>query len=96
MDVPLDYEVEVIEEELTEADHMMEAVCLHGKTAWGSMSAPSIRKLFVNRTGLLKMDPYQWSLQVERKDEDILLGKVPWGFQHVRFSWLEKTISVEW
>ena len=26
MDVPLDYEVEVIEEELTEADHMMEAV----------------------------------------------------------------------
>lgn len=96
MDIPLDYELDIQQEELTEADQMLEAVCLHGKTAWGNMSAPSIRKLFIHRTGLLTVDPYQWSLQVERKDEDILLGKVPWGFQHVRFSWLHKTISVEW
>jgi hypothetical protein len=43
------------------------------------------------------MKANDWQLDVERKAQDILLSKLPWGLSHIHLPWMPgKYLAVQW
>ena len=66
---------------------------------WSALQNSSIgllRAEFLQRAGKLSRREGGWQLQVERKDFDILLEQLPWGFSTFKLPWMEDVLSVEW
>ena len=32
----------------------------------------------------------------ERKAQDLLLNRLPWGYSTVKFAWMPETLHIEW
>jgi hypothetical protein len=75
---------------------LLEAVVRHWK-ALGRTSIDGLREGFVLRDGRLTPRRDGWALTVERRAQDILLGKLPWGISVVRLPWLRPVlVHVDW
>lgn len=60
------------------------------------MSAAGFRSTFMLREGVLRFAGGKWMLHVEREAYDIVLDRLPWGFQILKTAWMETALYVEW
>ncbi len=75
---------------------LMETVISHWK-AIGNTSVEGLREGFIRREGKLTFKEPNWHLVVERKAQDILLNRLPWGISFIRLPWMgNKSIHVDW
>ncbi len=78
------------------ATELLEAVIGHWK-AIGKTSLDGLREGFIQREGKLSVKEDGWLITVEKKAQDILLARLPWGLSVVHFPWLKNTvIQVDW
>lgn len=83
------------EEEMAAGDTLLEAVLEHAP-GLGLKTAGALRGSFLLRKGVLRSGDFQWLLHVEKETYDIVLQKVPWAFQALKFPWMEAAVFVEW
>jgi hypothetical protein len=88
-------QVRLTKKEMLEADRMVEAV-LSNWSALKGTSANGLRGSFVCREGIIDDEGKRWMLRVERKEYDLLLKGLPWGFSYIKFPWMVKHLEVEW
>jgi hypothetical protein len=66
---------------------------------WGTLGRTSVagfRASFLRRRGLLWEGEGGWRLRVEPRGFDVLLGRLPWGFNVVRLPWMSRPIFTDW
>jgi hypothetical protein len=81
--------------ERAEGEALLQAV-LEQVPALGLRSTPALRGSFLWREGLLRPSGAYWQLQVTAETHDLLLNRLPWNFQIVKYPWMETAIYVEW
>ncbi len=92
---PIPTKIELIQEEIDECLALITSAIEH----WEVLKATSVqgfRQTFLQREGVLKPRESSWLLQIEYKTLDVLLEKIPWGFNTIFLPWLNKIINVEW
>jgi hypothetical protein len=62
----------------------------------GTTSLAGLRETFLQREGHLSHDDEKWQLHVEPRTFDMLLDHLPWGYQLLKFPWMERPLHVEW
>ncbi len=82
-------------EEMAAGDTLLKAVLEHAP-GLGLKTAGALRGSFLLRKGVLRSGDFQWLLHVEKETYDIVLQKVPWGYQVLKFPWMEVAVFVEW
>ena len=92
---PIDCFIPIEEEERTESANLLETVIAHWG-ALGNSSPDGLREGYLMRDGKLTHKANGWHLQVERKTIDILLDRIPWGFNVIKFPWMDELLFVEW
>lgn len=92
---PVPFSVEFDPKELQAAESLLGGV-LQNWAKMKNMTPNSLRGSFLMREGAVTEEEEKWNLVVERKTFDILLKSVPWSFSFIKFSWLEKFLTVEW
>lgn len=90
----------ILDEPLSEEDKEEVTVLLkHVISAWSilkSTSPEGLRQAFLERNGDLSEKPEAWQLNVEKKGMDIIMNKLPWGFNLIKLPWMDKLLQVEW
>jgi hypothetical protein len=76
-------------------DELVRAV-LHHWSALKSTSSDWLREVFLLRPGVLEAVDQGWSLNVEHRAQDVLLGKLPWGIGLIRLPWMQRLLHVSW
>lgn len=75
---------------------LLEAVIDHWNVL-GNTSADGLREGFLLRTGKVEEKKDGWLITVERKAQDVLIAKLPWGISMIRLPWLQNTgLYVDW
>lgn len=77
------------------ADRMLAAVLGHWR-ALHSASPDWLRSEFLLRPGLLSHTDGGPVLVVETRAQDVLIGRLPWGFGLIALPWMERPLSVRW
>ncbi|QRR00604.1 contractile injection system tape measure protein [Dyadobacter sandarakinus] len=79
------------------ADELLEAVIAYW-SALKTISPDRLREMFLRRQGKLTIieDGPGWQLRVDRKAQDILLSRIPWGFGVTRLPWMQDMLFVDW
>lgn len=83
------------EVELQEVDQLLKVIIEH----WGAIGQASpagLREGFFAREAKMSLREMGWSITVERKAQDLLLGKLPWGIGIIKCPWHESIIQVNW
>lgn len=93
--MPADPAMQLTRREEEEADNLLRAVIGHWK-ALGRTSPDGLRQGFLQREGRLEKQASGWKLFVNRKTEDILVDRMPWGIGMIKLSWMEEVLKVEW
>ena len=83
------------EDDIAACDALLAAVLGHW-TALRSASAPWLRSQFFARDGKLEPVDGGHRLTVERRAQDVLLARLPWGFGVISLPWLDERIFVQW
>jgi hypothetical protein len=81
--------------EKAEGEALLAAVLEHAP-GLGLTTTGALRGSFLLRNGVLRSGGMHWLLHVEKETYDIVLQKVPWGFQVLKFPWMEVAVYVEW
>jgi hypothetical protein len=77
-------------------DALLKAVIKHW-SALGEISPEGLRDGFFRRDGKLSKQGSGWRVDIERKAQDILLSKIPWGLSHLHFPWLKASyVHIHW
>lgn len=93
---PVDVTEQPAEEHLKAAEEMMQAVIGHWKVI-GNITADGLREGFIRRRAKLSTRKNGWLITVERKAQDVLLSRLPWGFSIIRLPWWQgMSIHVDW
>ncbi|MEZ4774820.1 MAG: contractile injection system tape measure protein [Bacteroidia bacterium] len=95
LSIPVTRGVEITEPESVESETLLQAVIGHWK-ALKNTSPDGLRYNFLMREGKLTFTENGWSLAVEQKTQDILLGKLPWGISRIKLSWMPDLLRVDW
>jgi|688.fasta_scaffold204573_2 hypothetical protein len=82
-------------EALAEGERLLEAVIAHAGLA-EQVGPEDLRNLVLRRPAVLSSRTGAWLLRVERRAEDVLLERVPWGWGWIRLPWMEHPLQVEW
>jgi hypothetical protein len=82
---------------LAAADELLKAVVGYWSVL-KSTSPDGLRHTFLQRQGKLspKSEGDGWRLLVERKTEDVLIERIPWGFSVIKLPWMNDILFVEW
>ncbi len=81
---------------LAEGENLLQAVIHHWQVL-KSTSPDGLREGFLQRGGkLTRLDEGDWRLQVEQTAIDVLLSRLPWGFNVVKLPWMDSMLMVEW
>jgi len=81
---------------LNEAEHLLQTAIDYWQ-ALKNTSPDGLREGFLQREGkLTRNDNGAWKLQIERQSIDILLSRLPWGLNIVKFPWMEDMLIVDW
>jgi hypothetical protein len=86
---------EIIEADLAACDGLLRAVLKHW-TALRSSSPDWLRAQFLLRDGKLEAVDLGWRLTVERRGQDVLLAKLPWGCGVIALPWMNGRLFVQW
>ena len=78
-----------------EANEMLEQVVDNWKVLKNT-SVEGMREMFFHRDGKLVRLDKNFKLIVERKAQDILLDKLPWGVSIIKLPWTEQLLFVDW
>ena len=78
-----------------ECEKLLNAVIKHWKVLKNTSPA-GLREAFLKREGKLLITDSQHQLIVEHKSTDILLGRLPWGYQVIKLPWMPVPLLVEW
>jgi hypothetical protein len=62
----------------------------------GRTSIAGLRESFLQREGALEETDESWRLRVEPRSFDMLLDRIPWGFNPLKLPWMAKVLHVEW
>jgi hypothetical protein len=84
------------EAEAIEAADVLLAAVLRHWTALRSSSTDWLRAQFLLRGGHLRPRDEGWTLTAETRAQDVLLGKLPWGFGVVMLPWMPTPLTVRW
>jgi hypothetical protein len=95
LESPLEPAAPLTDQEKAACDDMLRQVITHWK-ALGNTSPAGLREAFLQRQGKLFSTDDGWRLEVQRKTEDILLNRLPWGFSVIKFSWTPRLLFVSW
>ncbi len=82
-------------EMLAEGERLLEAVIAHAGLA-EKVLPEDLRNLVLRRPAVLSSRTGAWLLRVERRAEDALLERLPWGWSWIRLPWMEHPLQVEW
>jgi hypothetical protein len=82
-------------EMLAEGERLLEAVIAHAGLA-EKLRPEDLRNLVLRRPAVLSSRTGAWLLRVERRAEDALLERLPWGWSWIRLPWMEHPLQVEW
>ncbi|WP_343305649.1 contractile injection system tape measure protein [Chitinophaga niabensis] len=75
---------------------LLEAVIDHWSVL-GKTSADGLREGFIMRRGKVEEKKDGWLITVEKKAQDVLMGKLPWGISMIRLPWMKDTgVYVDW
>ena len=91
---PLD-PVALDEADLAACEQLLAALLGHWQ-ALRSGSVEWLRGQFFLRDGKLEEVESGFRLTVERRAQDVLLARLPWGFGVIRLPWIEQKIFVHW
>ena len=76
-------------------DELLSAVLRHW-SALRSSSPEWLRETFFWRDGKLTPVDMGWLLTIERRAQDVLLNKLPWGIGVIRLPWMADFLHVSW
>lgn len=76
-------------------ESMLNAIIGHWH-ALGSTSIEGLRSTFIQRNGQLREEDENWQLDVTPGPYDMLLDQLPWGFQTIKYPWMDKPLFVSW
>lgn len=91
----IEKEIILSPQEKAEADTLLRAVLKYW-TALKGTSIDGLRGNFLIREGQLLKIESGWKVIMEKKAYDVLLPKIPWGFNTIKLPWIEEVLSVEW
>lgn len=83
------------EQDIAACAELLDAVLGHW-TALRSSSAAWLRSQFFLREGKLEAVEGGYRVTVERRAQDVLLARLPWGFGVISLPWLNDRIFVQW
>jgi hypothetical protein len=86
---------ELADEQRKACDKLLIAA-LHHWAALKSRSVQFLRQQFFWRNGKLKTTDDGWQLTIEKRAQDILLDRLPWGVGVIRMPWMKKMLYVNW
>jgi len=86
---------DLVEADRAACDTLLRAVLDHW-TALRSSSPDWLRAQFFLREGKLEAVDAGWRLTVERRIQDVLLARLPWGLRVIGLPWMEGRIYVHW
>lgn len=92
---PVDRFFPLSEYEKEECLSVLESSINHWETLKNT-SVGELRSGFLMRDGLLKKEPFGWSLYVEEQTQDVLLEQLPWSLSVVKFKWIDEILTVQW
>jgi len=95
VDTPIDREIKLTDIEKAQTEELLAEVIGHWKALKGT-GTDTLRAEFLCRNGLLIFHGRYPKLVMERKTQDILLDKLPWGIGMARFPWKKELLFVEW
>lgn len=87
--------VELDEEDHAACDALLHAVLRHW-TALRSSSPAWLRQQFLLREGKIERVDSGYLLTIERRAQDVLLTRLPWGCGVIALPWLAERIFVRW
>jgi hypothetical protein len=87
--------VRLDDDDAAACDAVLRAVLEHW-TALRSSSAEWLRHQFLLREGKLEPVDSGYLLTIERRAQDVLLARLPWGFGVVGLPWVAERIFVRW
>jgi hypothetical protein len=82
-------------EDIAACDALLAAVLGHWR-ALKSRSAEFLRTQFFLRDGKLEPVDRGWRLSVERRIQDVLIERLPWGLGIIRLPWMQPFLFVHW
>lgn len=83
------------EKEKTICNELLQAVINHWK-ALRNTTPDGLRGAFLQREGKLHPRNDGWLLEVERRPQDVLLSKLPWGVSLIKLPWMTEFLHVSW
>ena len=86
---------ELTAEQRKGCDELLSAA-LHHWSALKSQSVQFLRQQFFWRNGKLKTVDGGWQLTIEKRAQDILLDKLPWGVGVIQMAWMNGILHVTW
>lgn len=87
--------IEFTDAERTACDQLLGAVLTH----WSALKSNSVgwmRAQFFLRSAKLEQLDSNWRLTVERRAQDVLLDRLPWGLGVIRLPWMQAPVYVHW
>jgi hypothetical protein len=93
---PLDTRIDLPEKCKHMAKDLLNAVVKHWK-AIGNTSIEGLQEGFILREGKVVRKNHDWHLTIEKKAQDILLNRLPWGISFIHLPWLStSSLHVKW
>ncbi|ELR71182.1 hypothetical protein C900_02986 [Fulvivirga imtechensis AK7] len=92
---PVERSIELTPREKEVSESLLKGV-LQNWDKLKSASIEALREGFLVRDGHLSETPHNWELKVETSGRDILLDFLPWSFNTIKLSWMEKSLNVHW
>lgn len=92
---PLPVHLEPTKHEVEQCRELLTAVITHWQALQNSSPA-ALRTGFLQRPGLLSVCDSGWLLRVEGRSHDVLLQRLPWGLSLVRYSWMDRPLTIDW
>lgn len=94
-ETPVRRRVRLSRTEKAEARNLLGAVVEHW-SALRNTSPEALQAEFLHREGRLERRADDWTLTVEQRASDVLLGRLPWGVSLVRLPWMPGWLHVTW
>lgn len=94
-EVPLEKDLVLTNKEIETSESLLNGVIQNWSILKNS-SIDNLRGSFLIRDGRLEETEKAWILKVEQKGFDVLIDKIPWSFNLIKFPWMNKPIHVDW
>ncbi|MBB1199764.1 hypothetical protein EGM70_05535 [Enterobacteriaceae bacterium 89] len=76
-------------------DALLTAIIAHWRVL-GNSSISALQSTFFQREGQLTETPEHWQLNIVPGTFDMLLDRLPWSFQTIKYPWMDKPLFVTW